>query len=336
MNQTVALDELNQIVDKALCNLGIKNPERDIIREVLMYAEMRGSSQGLIKIKERTVLPDKNCTDIKIENKMPSICRIDGGGHTGMYVLHTATTVAAECVRTNGIALVSTHNTRSSTGAIGFYANHLAQSGYIGMVLAGSPKVMAMEGGIDPVFGTNPIAIAIPTKTQPLVLDMATAATTWFAVISARDNNEKLPLDSALDANGQPTVSPIEAMSGALKTFGGAKGSGLALMFEFLTGVLGNASLFGDSEDNRSNTVIAIDPSAIDDGFTDRASQLVARLKSSRAHSANIQGDKNKPVNNTIRLPGEQSNARATKRQAKNKIPIDGVLLDHLTELADH
>ena len=69
MKQIVDLDHLNQIVENALSNLDIEKPERDVIREVLMYAELRGSSQGLIKIKERTVLPDNNCTDIKIENK---------------------------------------------------------------------------------------------------------------------------------------------------------------------------------------------------------------------------------------------------------------------------
>lgn len=330
MKQTVSLDRLNHIVDKALNNLGIEKSERDIIREVLMYAQMRGSSQGLIKIKERTILPDNHCSDILIENKTPAIARIDGGGHTGMFVLHKASVVAADSVKTTGIALVSTHNTRSSTGSIGFYADRLAQSGYIAMVMAGSPKVMAIEGGIDPVVGTNPIAIAVPTETEPLVLDMATAATTWFAVIHARDNNQNLPVDTAIDINGQPTIDPIEAMQGALKTFGGAKGSGLALMFEFLTGVLGNTSLFGNTEDNRSNTIIAIDPNAIDSGFTTRASNIVARIKASRPDPKYSDASGGK----TIRLPGEQSTDQAAQCRAKNQVSIDSVLLQHLTELA--
>ena len=96
--QLVALDHLNLVVDKALMNLSIDRQERDIIRQVLMYAEMRGSSQGLIKIRERTILPDKNCTDLQLENKTPAIARINGGGHTGMFVLHQATLAAARCV----------------------------------------------------------------------------------------------------------------------------------------------------------------------------------------------------------------------------------------------
>jgi len=121
-------------------------------------------------------------------------------------------------VEQTGIALVTTHNTRSSTGAIGYYAGQIARDGHIGLVLAGSPKVMAVEGGIDPVLGTNPVAIAVPTGGQPLVLDMATAAIAWFSVIDARNREQPLPPDVALDATGQPTTDPIAALSGALKT----------------------------------------------------------------------------------------------------------------------
>ena len=327
MKEEVRLDHLNEVVGNALDNLGLDIAERDTVRQVLMYAQLRGSSQGLVKIKERTVLPDKNCTEITVEQKTSSITRINGGGHTGMYVLHNAATVAVDLVQHAGIALVSTHNTRSSTGSIGFYANRIAASGYIAMVLAGSPKVMAMEGGIDPVFGTNPVAIAIPANNEPLVLDMATADTTWFAVINARDNNQTLAPGAAIDADGKPTINPVEAMQGALRTFGGAKGSGLALMFEFLTAVLGNASTLGDAHDNRSNTIIAIDPSAIDGDFKNRASDFIAGLKQTR------------PVDNagteaSIRLPGEQSNARAARCIDENKVVIDSALYRYLLELA--
>lgn len=323
MLKIVTLDHLNNVVESALENLGLEDKERRIVRQVLMYAEMRGSSQGLVKIKERTVLADLHCSDISIENKTTSIARIDGGGHTGMYVLNEAAMIATTLVQNTGIALISTHNTRSSTGSIGFYANRMAESGCIAMVLAGSPKVMAIEGGIDPVFGTNPVAIGIPTNGDPLVLDMATAATTWFAVINARDNNQQLPSGVAFDANGEQTLNPEDAMKGALRTFGGAKGSGLALMFEFLTGVLGNASLLGDTEDNRSNTIIAIDPEAVDSGFEDRASDFVDRLRATRTAD-----------NSLVRLPGDQSNARAARCIAENSIAIDAGLYQHLLEVA--
>ena len=205
---TVALPDLNTIVRHALESLGLTGSERETVQQVLMYAQMRGSTQGLVKIKERTVLKDELCSDVKVDHKSLSIATIDGGGHTGMFVLNAAAMVAADIVSATGIALVSTHNTRSSTGAISYYATELANQGFIAMVLAGSPKVTAIEGGTEPVFGTNPIAIAIPTDQDPLVFDMATSAMTWFAVINARDNNNELPQGVAFDQLGFPTTNP--------------------------------------------------------------------------------------------------------------------------------
>ena len=326
MNTTViALSDLNNIVQSALENLGLTGSEREVVQQVLMYAEMRGSTQGLVKIKERTILKDNPCSNVTVDNRSSSIATIDGGGHTGMFVLDTAANVAADIVRTAGIALVSTHNTRSSTGAISYYATRLANQGFIAIVLAGSPKVTAIEGGNEPVFGTNPIAIAIPTNDDPLVFDMATSAITWFAVINARDNDTELPEGLAFDQHGHPTTSPQAAMQGALKTFAGAKGSGLALMFEILTGVLGNGSIVGDDKDNRSNTVIAIDPSIIDGDFRNRASALIERLRATRLSKDNA----------SLRLPGEYSAAQARKCLTENKIAIDSDLYQHLVELAD-
>lgn len=322
---TVAIDQLSNTVLQALKKQGLDRDERQAVHDVLMYAQKRGSSQGLIKIKERTTLPDIDNQPIKTVMRSGAIATIDGGGHTGMLVLQKATDTAVNLVSETGIALVNTINTRSSTGSIGYYARQLADQGFIGIVLAGSPKVMAIEGGIDPVLGTNPIAIAVPGSNSPLVLDMATAATTWFSVIDAKDKNQPIPKGVALDANGNPTVDARAALSGALKTFGGAKGSGLALMFELLTAPLAGASVLGDSEDNRANTIIAINPEIVlgDNSYKNRVDHIIEKLKAGRTD------------NEQIRLPGEHSDTVAAQSEASNSINIDSTLHDHLVQLAE-
>lgn len=324
---TVPLDHLNRIVNRALLAIGLTVEEAAVVRDVLMYAQKRGSDQGLIKIRERTVVPDPDCSGITTHRRSPAIASIDGGGHTGMFVMNHATGIAKDLIRTCGIALVNTRNTRSSTGAIGYYARQLADDGFIALVLAGSPKVMAVEGGIDPVMGTNPIAIAIPTGNTPLVLDMATAASTWFAIINARDNNQPLPDGVALDCHGNPTTSPVLAMSGALRTIAGAKGSGLALMFEMLTAPLGGASIAGDQHDNRANTIIAIDPAIVlgDNSFIKNADQLIERIKSGRIAQGHSE----------IRLPGQQSDAAASRCEQLNAITLDRSLYKHIQTLSE-
>lgn len=322
---TIALDTLEQLVYQALQNLGVDSGEARVVTDVMLYAEKRGSSQGLIKLRERTVLPDQHCTPVTRNNRTAALTTIDGGGHTGMYVLYQAMLAARESVASCGIALVTTCNTRSSTGAISYYARHLAEQGYIGIVLAGSPKVMAVEGGIDPVLGTNPIAIAIPTSGNSIVFDSATAAITWFSVIHARDSQSLLPEHVAIDSTGKPTRDPESAMQGALRTIAGAKGSGLALMFEFLTASLADTSITGDSEDNRGNSIICIDPRQLlgNQRFYQNADRLVSRIKATRSASEDA-----------LRLPGEASDARAARCEQQNLIDIDERLLQEIKTLS--
>ena len=286
-----------------------------------MYAQKRDSSQGLAKIRERTVLPDTDSRAIVSEQRSVNIAHLDGGGNVGMLVLQKATEEAIEITRATGLALVTTNNTRSSTGAIGFYARQLAKQGYIGIVLAGSPKVMAVEGGIDPVMGTNPITIAIPTGQGQLVLDMATAATTWFALLHARDNQQQIPDNVALDQHGAATINPLEAINGALRTFGGNKGSGLALMFEILTGPLASAAIAGEQTDNRGNFIIAIDPAVVlmDDSFVPRVDELLEKIRNGRQ---------------PIRLPGDRSEALAQQRETADSITLDRDIYEHVCALA--
>jgi L-2-hydroxycarboxylate dehydrogenase (NAD+) len=320
-NTQTSLRDLRETTLRALRQLGLDEHERQTVTDVLLYAQIRGNSQGLIKIVERTILPDSAKQATEALHKSPCLASINGHGNIGMVVLLEAAKLAAEMVQRSGIALVTTHNTRSSTGAIGYYASTIARAGHIGLILAGSPKVMAVEGGIDPVMGTNPVAIGIPTGNEPLVLDMATAAIAWFSVIDARNRGESLPPGVAVDQHGQPTTDPLAALGGALKTFGGAKGAGLALMFEILTGPLTGASIVGENIDNRGNVVIAINPDMITDRdtFTERVDAMLDFIRNGR---------------NTVRLPGEHSAATAARCLLDDRVSIDSELLKDLQALA--
>ncbi len=323
---TVGLQHLEAMVLRALKNLGLDEAEAQVVAKVLMYAEKRASSQGLIKITERTILPDADCSPIMSSDKTKAIVTLNGGGHTGMFVLYQAMLAARSAVEHSGIALVNTCNTRSSTGAIGYYAGELADAGYIAIILAGSPKVMAVEGGIDPLLGTNPVAIAIPTTGKSIVFDSATAAITWFSVINARNNQQLLPEHVAIDHAGDPTCEPVKALSGALRTIAGAKGSGLAIMFEFLTASLAGASIAGNPIDNRANTIICIDPRQLldNDQFYTNADSLIETIKSSRS------ADRSNPV----RLPGEASDEKAAQCEAADAIVVEASIYSEIMQLA--
>jgi len=47
----VKLFELEGLVEKALTKYGYDSEESQIIKEVLMYAQLRGNNQGVVKLK---------------------------------------------------------------------------------------------------------------------------------------------------------------------------------------------------------------------------------------------------------------------------------------------
>ncbi len=324
----VPVSLLEELVSTCLSKLGIEQDDAQVVRDVLFYAQARGNSQGLIKILEGTVTPDPDAGEITILSERGAVLRIDGQQNLGMVVCHRAVREAQRMASAFGIAFVGTCNTSTSTGAIGFYARELACAGLIGIVLSGSSKVTAMEGGIDPVFGTNPIAIAVPTNGEPLILDMATSTTALFALIAAQDRGEAIDEGIALDAEGEPTTDPSAALAGVMRTFGGHKGAGLALMIEILTGPLLGAGMAGDDDaaTNRGCSFIAINPSFLvdEDQFQNRVEALGNIIRNSRRRTGVEE----------ITLPGERSHRRAEQVRESGLIALDRDLYERLCSLA--
>jgi len=325
----IALDRLIPLVDRALHAIGVPAGDIPIVRDVLMYAELRGNNQGLAKIPIRTVVPRADRQPIRIERRLPCVAHIDAHGQGGMPTLVRAADEAVDLARVHGIGLVAVRDRVGSTGAVGYYVERIASRGLVGLLLGGSPKAVAPAGTVDPLLGTNPLAIGIPSADGPLVLDMATSAMAWYGLILAQSRGEPIPSGLAFDAQGHLTTDPTAALQGAILAFAGHKGSGLALMIELLTGpLIGNWVVSdGDRPQAFGEMVIAIDPAAFGDAatFPARVSAFLARVREARRV----------PGGEAIQLPGERGNRQAARARAAGEIPIDSALLDQIVALAD-
>lgn len=325
---TVDIEELRGLSEKAVCANGFAPDDARLIVDVLLYAELRDNNQGLTKIAEGVVavVPDEALPEVT--SRRGGIVRIDAKWRNGALALIDAAHQAAGLARDHGIACVGVHNTSGSSGAIGYYARQMAKDGVIGLVCCGTPKAVAPAGGVDPVLGTNPIAAGIPRRDrEPLVFDMSTAAIAWFGLIAARNQGEPIGEGLAYDGDGQPTTDPSAALSGAIKAFGGHKGSGLALIIEILAGPLIGGGIYGDDDANanRGNLVIAIDPAAFDESaFRGRVEALIAGIKSSRAQDGA----------SDILLPGERGDRLMAERLQRGSIEIDARLLQDIRKQA--
>jgi LDH2 family malate/lactate/ureidoglycolate dehydrogenase len=158
---------------------------------------------------------------------------------------------------------------------------------------------------------------------------MSTAAISFFGLVEARTAGRDIPCDVAFDPEGKPTVSPQEAIRGAIRSFDrGHKGSGLALIGEILAGPLVGAAFcgIGDSKGNWGHLVYAIDPGILTDRdeFVRNVSRIIDRVK----------GTRRLPEVDEILVPGERGARLARQRLASGEIEIEDNLLAELRKVA--
>jgi L-2-hydroxycarboxylate dehydrogenase (NAD+) len=281
----VQIDDLKRVTLQVLARNGYPPDEAETILNILMYAQLRGNNQGVVKLIGAGMPRDKSAQPISVVRDTKLSALLNGGRNSGMVVVSYAMKLAIQKASEHGIGIVGTNNTNSSTGAIGYYASQIAQAGYIGLVFSGSGEYMAMYGSYEPIFGTNPLAFGIPSTGKPIVFDMATAAIARFGIVEAKTAGRPIPEGVAYDNSGQLTTDPVAALSGAIRTFGGYKGAALALLVEVLTHPL--VSTKSDKDGHKTdwgNLLLVIDAELLVDGgtFKERVSKLTEQLKSAR------------------------------------------------------
>ncbi len=85
--------ELANLVTAALMSLGLNSKERKIVGDVLIWAELRGNSQGLGKIVARAVAPNPAAGEIVVTHRSPMVTQIEGNMNLGMVVMGLEGTV---------------------------------------------------------------------------------------------------------------------------------------------------------------------------------------------------------------------------------------------------
>lgn len=323
----IKISVLKNLTHQILLHYGYTEGEAKIIEDVLLYAQLRGNNQGVVKLIGKGIPKNQDAGEIKIVKETKLSALIDGSQNMGMIALKKATQIAITKAKTHGFGIVGTHNTSTSTGAIGYYANEIATQGLIGFVFAGSPETVATYCSYEPIFGTNPLAIGVQTEAGPIVLDMATAAMAYYGLIQAKTASKQIPPNIAYDAEGNETTDPGKAMDGAIKAFGGHKGAGLAFMVEILTGPLVGATYTGIGDPNNwGNLIMAIDPELfVDrDEFKKSVNKMAQRVKQT----------KKLPGVSEIFLPGERGNRLTQKRLMSGEIEIEENLYQELKKVA--
>ncbi len=324
----VSIDSLKDVTRRAILNQGYGAEDSEIILEIIMYAQLRGNNQNVVKLVGAGMPANPAAGEIALVKDTRLSSLIDGAWNQGMVVVAQATATAIHKAKEHGFGIVGTRKTNSSTGAIGYYARQIAEAGLLGFVFSGSAEFVAMHGSYEAFFGTNPLAVGIPTAGKPIVFDMATAAIAYYGILLAQAAGEAIPEDVAYDQAGLITKDPTRALAGAIKAFGGYKGAALALIVEVLTRPLVGASRNPDgTKHDWGSLVFAIDPELLaDDLETFRAgvSDLMARLKER----------KRLPGVDELLIPGERGDRFYEKVMAAGEIELEDKLWQELQAVA--
>ncbi len=325
----ISMKELDELTGSAVRSFGYRADEVQIIKDVLLYAQLRNNNQGVVKLIGSGIPRNPLAGEIAVEKETPLSAWINGNKNHAMVVVGKAVEMVKEKAATRGFAIAGTYNTNTSSGAIGYYASRLAEAGLIGFAISRSPERVAVHGSFEPIFGTNPLAVAIPARPDPIVLDMSTAATSFFGLVEAKTAGRAIPDDMAYDRQGVPTTDPQRAIEGAIRSFDrGYKGSGLALICEILAGPLVGAAYcgIGDSKGNWGHLLFAIDPELLAgrEHLVASVTELVAKVKST----------KRLPGVDEIFAPGERESRLARERDATGLVEVEDNLLAELRQVA--
>ncbi|MEU6845551.1 Ldh family oxidoreductase [Streptomyces sp. NPDC046716] len=292
--------------------------------DVFVWAAQRGvESHGIARVPAYLDLLAQgvaNATpELRFSSGAPGAAVLDADRAPGPVALTAAAREAVTRARANGIASVGVRET-VHTGAIGYYVSKIAEAGLVGIgFVAGMPN-MGYTGAKGPAVATSPLAIAVPAREHaPLLLDMATATIALGRIRQAKASGTALPEGAAATADGTPTTDPEQAVLPL--PLGGAKGAGMSLAFEMLTGVLVGAPILaafhsGDpaGRKHRQNALlIAVDPAAFGgaDVFVADVDTTLETLKGLPAADGTRE----------VHYPGERSAATADERGAHG-IPI--------------
>lgn len=142
--------------------------------------------------------------------------RWDGGGGLGYLVL--AAIVRSLLAAPPETARVVVAERCFPTGMLGHWVGRLARGGLVAVMSATSPRRLPPPAGGEPLTGTNPLAIAIPSSVGgPVVADVSMGAVTHGDVIAGRASPAELvPFGGAHAHKAFALAVGLELLVGAL------------------------------------------------------------------------------------------------------------------------
>jgi LDH2 family malate/lactate/ureidoglycolate dehydrogenase len=299
----MTLDAVRKLARTVLLGSGLSQAHAEAVAETMVAGERDGcASHGIYRllvaansIAKGVVAVD---ADPVVSEPAPALVRVDGGGGFAQLAFERGRVRLEEKARGYGIAALALTNV-VHFAALWPEVEALAERGLVALAVTPSHAWVAPAGGTVPVFGTNPIAFGWPRPgDHPFVFDFATSAVARGEIELHRRAGRPVPDDWGYDPDGQPTTDAAAVLNGAMRTFGGHKGSALAAMVELLAGPLigdmtSRESLDADAARGGSpiggELIVAIDPAGfLGDAVADHLARAEAMFAAIEGQGARL------------------------------------------------
>ena len=338
MSSTPLFDagDLRRFAAECLYAQGVPKVDGTLVADCLVSANLAGvDTHGVVRLahyierlSNATIEPAPSVT---FERRRAAIGVLEGGHGLGHVVTARAADEAVVMARDAGCATVVVRNS-SHFGMAGYYVRRIIASGCAGMVMTATDAFLIPFGSSRPFFGTNPLAVGVPTGGDPLVLDMSTTSIPWGNLALALKEGRSIPPEWGFDGEGKPCEDPARIRG--LHPIAGAKGSGLAMMIDVFADVLAGMAwgphivqMYGEMDRRRGlgHFVAAWDIAAVQDpaAFQRNVDGMIEELHALPPAAGH----------DRVYYPGEIE-ALETRRRTRNGIPVEPGLAGELDALA--
>jgi L-2-hydroxycarboxylate dehydrogenase (NAD+) len=343
----VSANRLHSFSVSCLVSAGASHLEAGIVADTLVATDLRGvESHGVARLRRYVEGLQKGKINAKSQLKIiaesPASAVIDADNGLGQPAAVRAMDIAIAKAGNVGLGAVTVRRT-NHFGIAGYYALRAVEQNMIGIATSNASPQVTPTHGAEPMYGTNPIAVAIPTGGKtPFLLDMATSIVPRGKLERMKRAGQTMAPGWAINPEGGDATEITELIEGLKErrgyallplggrgeAYGGHKGYGLGLLVDLLCGPLAGAAwgrnVYGVSGANLGQCFVAINVDSFrsQKEFAAESNRLLNEMRAARKLDAS----------NRIYIPGEKEHEESERRRSAG-IPLTAAVYDDLQAL---
>jgi 3-dehydro-L-gulonate 2-dehydrogenase len=329
----VPFPELYEALHKAMLRLGLRDDRAQLCGRLFAETTRDGVyTHGLNRFPRFEAMIQNGTIDVHAEPTRTSgigaLERWNGHRGPGNLNAYAAIHRAISLAKQNGIGGVALGNTNHwmRGGTYGWIA---AEAGLFALCWSNTLPNVPAWGATTPSIGNNPLVIAAPRTSGPVVIDMAVSQFSYGTLSAYAKRNQPLPVPGGYDTQGNLTTDAgaIEQTQRALP-IGYWKGSGLAIVLDMLGAMLSGGNATHDfpsdplREAGQSQIFLVIDPASL--ASAAELDRVADGIIDSLCQATPV--DPAKP----IRYPGEQT-LHLREENLRLGVPVDPEIWNKLT-----